>query len=72
MSVAPDDSITHSGPSQPSGQSAAHVAAQNPEAHVITPVQIEEAPEEDRIPDGGYGWVIVACVFTINTVAWGK
>ncbi|OCL09009.1 hypothetical protein AOQ84DRAFT_275211, partial [Glonium stellatum] len=22
-------------------------------------------------PDGGYGWVCVACVFTINDFTWG-
>ncbi|KAF2109823.1 major facilitator superfamily protein [Lophiotrema nucula] len=25
----------------------------------------------DAIPDGGYGWIIVGCVFTINGFTWG-
>jgi hypothetical protein len=26
----------------------------------------------EEIPDGGYGWVIVAAVFTINAFTWGQ
>ncbi|KFY87562.1 hypothetical protein V500_06892 [Pseudogymnoascus sp. VKM F-4518 (FW-2643)] len=29
------------------------------------------APEADVAPDGGYGWVVVACVFMINAHTWG-
>lgn len=28
-------------------------------------------PEPDVAPDGGYGWVVVACVFMINAHTWG-
>lgn len=28
-------------------------------------------PNEDVPPDGGYGWVCVACVFWINAHTWG-
>lgn len=27
--------------------------------------------EEDVIPDGGYGWVCVFCIFLINAHTWG-
>lgn len=27
--------------------------------------------QEDTIPDGGYGWVCVVCVFWINAHTWG-
>ena len=27
--------------------------------------------EVDVPPDGGYGWICVACVFLINTHTWG-
>lgn len=28
-------------------------------------------PNDDVPPDGGYGWVCVACVFWINAHTWG-
>lgn len=33
-----------------------------------------EAPvmEEDKIPDGGYGWVVMACILGSNAVTWGE
>lgn len=27
--------------------------------------------EEDSLPNGGYGWVCVGCVFWINVCTWG-
>lgn len=29
-----------------------------------------QAPN-DEVPEGGYGWVVVACSFTINGFTWG-
>ena len=26
----------------------------------------------EKIPDGGYGWVIVACLFSVNASTWGE
>jgi hypothetical protein len=26
----------------------------------------------EQPPDGGYGWVIVACVTAMNAVTWGE
>ena len=33
--------------------------------------QVEERKEADEPPDGGYGWVCVACTFCINAHTWG-
>lgn len=33
--------------------------------------QVEEKKEVDTPPDGGYGWVCVACTFFINAHTWG-
>ncbi len=33
--------------------------------------QVEEKQEDDEPPDGGYGWVCVACTFFINAHTWG-
>lgn len=32
---------------------------------------MEAKYKEDVIPEGGYGWVCVACVFWINAHTWG-
>ena len=29
------------------------------------------AQAEDKIPDGGYGWVIVGCTLSCNAATWG-
>jgi hypothetical protein len=33
--------------------------------------QLEQPQVVDEPPDGGYGWVCVACVFLINAHTWG-
>lgn len=30
-----------------------------------------EPVADDVPPDGGYGWVCVACCFTVNAMTWG-
>jgi hypothetical protein len=30
-----------------------------------------ESAEESNLPDGGYGWVVVGCIFLINAHSWG-
>lgn len=37
------------------------------EALAATPVE-----KVDIIPNGGYGWVNVACLFAQNSVTWGE
>lgn len=34
-------------------------------------LRVEEKKEVDEPPDGGYGWVCVACCFLINAHTWG-
>ena len=36
-----------------------------------TPKDAESKDEQHILPDGGYGWVCVACVFWINAHTWG-
>ncbi|KAF2503311.1 MFS transporter, MCP family, solute carrier family 16, member 6 [Lophium mytilinum] len=56
--------------------------SEDPEKHEISPaievfvnpdsaLQNSSLESTDAIPEGGYGWVIVACAFTINGFTWG-
>ncbi|KAF7160941.1 hypothetical protein CNMCM5623_006503 [Aspergillus felis] len=36
-----------------------------------TPVSEPDHKNSQDVPDGGYGWVCVACVFWINALTWG-
>lgn len=31
----------------------------------------EVQPPDDKVPEGGYGWVVVVCSFMINGFTWG-
>lgn len=53
--------------SQPDNNSASAPAATEA---VPGGVVVVQDPDSD-IPDGGYGWVCVACVFFINACTWG-
>ncbi|CAG8359616.1 unnamed protein product [Penicillium salamii] len=47
-------------------------ARQEQKLHPHSPaVEPDEKYERDVPPDGGYGWVCVACVFWINAHTWG-
>lgn len=35
------------------------------------PVVLSDTTIVDEPPDGGYGWVCVACVFLLNAHTWG-
>lgn len=37
----------------------------------VAPEDPEQSTERDVAPDGGYGWVCVACTFLINAHTWG-
>lgn len=37
----------------------------------VAQTQISDPKEIDTQPNGGYGWVCVACVFWINAHTWG-
>lgn len=40
----------------------------------VTSATTEQFAEESpsNVPDGGYGWVIVACIGATNAVTWGE
>lgn len=43
----------------------------NIEVEQLTGPQVNVAEREDVPPDGGYGWIVAACVFLINAHTWG-
>ena len=43
--------------------------AEKETSHATASPEIEEKPDEP--PNGGYGWVCVACAFCINAHTWG-
>jgi hypothetical protein len=51
------------------------VADSKHEHDISAPVEPQTDPDDkytrDVPPDGGYGWVCVACVFWINAHTWG-
>ena len=52
-------------------QLAISVAAGSSETDTEKTPAVAALPEQDVAPDGGYGWVVVACVFMINAHTWG-
>ncbi|WWC62320.1 uncharacterized protein I303_104916 [Kwoniella dejecticola CBS 10117] len=52
-------------PQMMSGQSA----SRSKEANIENGAPI--IPEEDIIPEGGYGWVVVGCIAALNATTWG-
>lgn len=42
----------------------------HPRVEPDTYIEEVQAPD-DKCPEGGYGWVVVACSFTINGFTWG-
>ena len=52
--------------SQPAPKSS--IAAEDPIP--ITNIPLEKG--DDSIPDGGYGWVVIACLVGTNSVTWGQ
>jgi hypothetical protein len=60
----------------PEGDSAIGVENMSTKSETIVPSPDPESPvatqnKPDVPPDGGYGWVCVACVFLINGHTWG-
>jgi hypothetical protein len=43
----------------------------NPQSEQLAEVDEDAKYKRDVPPDGGYGWVCVACVFWINAHTWG-
>lgn len=46
-------------------------AAEEPQSSFTPQPDPDEKYKHDVPPDGGYGWVCVACVFWINAHTWG-
>lgn len=79
-----DDEHQHSsaamgGPSEPRQVETPRAASQPTSAinedgieeEQLTGPQINVAEREDVPPEGGYGWIVTACVFLINAHTWG-
>lgn len=60
----------HDTSSQESSEKVATIEAQQPPKQIAIG-GTSEPPHEDVPPNGGYGWVCVACVATINAHTWG-
>ncbi|KAJ5899117.1 hypothetical protein N7495_003861 [Penicillium taxi] len=57
---------------QPSLKSTSHEPENSAQTLAESqPTDADDKPEPDVPPDGGYGWVCVACVFWINAHTWG-
>ncbi|KAJ6084028.1 hypothetical protein N7486_010828 [Penicillium sp. IBT 16267x] len=67
---APVDVIQPHQDDQDSVTSSKH-AADNPQSSFTPQPDPDEKYKHDVPPDGGYGWVCVACVFWINAHTWG-
>lgn len=53
------------------GQSDKTLTMEDQGHYTDDPERIEDSKPVDIPPDGGYGWVCVACVFLINGHTWG-
>ena len=45
--------------------------ATSTDGHMDSEITTADEPEPSPTPNGGYGWVCVACCFTINCFTWG-
>lgn len=57
--------------SWPDSSGTSYQADENVELDQLTGIETNVALREDVPPDGGYGWVVTACVFLINAHTWG-
>lgn len=53
------------------GPSDKNLLAEDRGHYTGDPERIKDSNSVDVPPDGGYGWVCVACVFLINGHTWG-
>lgn len=66
------DPTARNSPRDSSGVRPAHDVSPPGEAQRNKDAKSLEAKyQQDVVPDGGYGWVCVACVFWINAHTWG-
>jgi hypothetical protein len=39
--------------------------------HPLDHMLVLDAARKDEFPEGGYGWICVACMLTITAMTWG-
>lgn len=61
----------HAGDSEKSSDSRGSSVASNNHGNAMQEPSTEKVVQADEPPDGGYGWVIVACTAAINAHTWG-
>lgn len=73
MTALRSDQVSDGHPQESSGPSVElSKEARGSESGVDHEAQLDPIALPDKIPDGGYGWVVMSCIVGINAVTWGK
>jgi hypothetical protein len=73
MTALRSDQVSDGHPQESSGPSVElSKEARGSQSGVDHEAQLDPIALPDKIPDGGYGWVVMSCIVGINAVTWGK